>query len=168
MRNGNDIVKGIAVKMKKNNKIAIIILGVFIGVALIIIGGGEEKNKVPEATDEKMEKYSEAIEGKILDLCLKVEGVSNVSVAVSFKNGFEYVYAQNDEKGEILVIGNGSAEKVVAVTQKNPIIAGIGIVCSGGGDPCIQEELINLISAAFGISSNKIYVVEAKNNVSQS
>ena len=48
------------------------------------------------------------------------------------------------------------------VKEKMPVIGGIGIVCKGGGDPTVQKKLLDLISAAFGISSNKIYIAEAK------
>ena len=148
---------------KKIKGTAIIILGLVIGIVLLVLGNGSDGSDNMPDTDQKMEKYSELVEKKIRDLCLTVEGVSEVSVAVSFKSGFEYVYAQNNGKGEILVIGNGSSEKVVAVTEKPPVIGGVGIVCRGGGDPKIQNELINLISAAFDVNSNKIYITESKN-----
>ena len=147
---------------KKNKGTVMIIFGLLIGVSLLVMGNGGKESPDISDSDQKMEKYAESVEKKIREMCLTVEGVSDVSVAVSFKSGFEYIYAQNGEKGEILVIGNGSSEKVVAVTEKPPLIGGIGIVCVGGGNMQIQSELINLISAAFGVSSNKIYITEAK------
>jgi stage III sporulation protein AG len=151
------------ISSKKNKGTLMIILGLLIGVSLLMIGNGGKESQDISDSDQRMEKYAECVEKKIMDMCLTVEGVSDVSVAVSFKSGFEYVYAQNGENGEILVIGNGSSEKVVTVTEKPPLIGGIGIVCVGGGDIHIQSELINLISAAFGVNSNKIYITEAKN-----
>lgn len=147
---------------KKNKGTMMIIVGLLIGVSLLMIGNGSKESPDDSDSDQRMEKYAESVEKKICEMCLTVEGVSDVSVAVSFKSGFEYVYAQNGGGGEILVIGNGSSEKVVTVTEKPPLIGGIGIVCAGGGDMHVQSELINLISAAFGVSSNKIYITEAK------
>ena len=37
-------------------------------------------------------------------------------------------------------------------------IEGVGVVCVGGNDPAIRRELTELISAACGIRSNKIFV----------
>ena len=131
------------------------------GVALLIYGSRDAKSTVD--TNEKgseLVEYSREVESKILELCSKVEGVRNVSVAVSFESGFEYVYATDGDK--TLTVGSGSNESAVRVTEKPPTISGVGIVCTGGGDPRIQQKLINLISAAYGISSNKIYITEAQ------
>ena len=106
--------------------------------------------------------YRESVEKKIDALCSRVNGVSDVSVAVSLESGFEYVYAQNEAKGDYVVIGSGSSESAVRVTEIPPRIAGVGIVCKGGGNPVIQRELIRLISAAYGINSSRIYITGAK------
>ena len=149
-------------KLKKNSKLWIIIIGAIAGVLLLMIGSGEDKESAPvESEQAALERYSEEVEKKIHEICSKVKGVSDVNVAVSFESGFEYVYAKNDEDGELIVIGSGSSKSAVKVTEKPPTIAGIGIVCRGGGDPGVQKRLLNLLSAAFGISSNKIYITEA-------
>ena len=155
--------KGIVSRLRKNGKVWIIILAGLLGVMLLLFGGGVDKsdNSVKSISEEdRFVEYSDKIEAKILELCSKVEGVNNVSVAVSFESGFEYVYATDGDK--TLTVGSGSSENAVQVTQKPPTISGIGIVCSGGGNPQIQQKLINLISSAFGIGSNRIYITEAQ------
>ena len=69
---------------------------------------------------------------------------------------------KNDEKGDLITVGSGSSKTAVKVTEKPPTIGGIGIVCRGGGDPIIQNRLISLLSATFGVSSTKIYITEAE------
>ena len=150
-------------KLKKNSKLFIIIIGALAGVMLLLMGNGTERKSVEvESGEAALERYSEEIEQKIYDICSRVKGVSDVSVAVSFESGFEYVYAKNDDKGDLIVIGSGSSKSAVKVTEKPPAIGGIGIVCRGGGDPIIQSKLLNLLSATFGINSSKIYITEAK------
>lgn len=150
-------------KIKKKGKLWIIILGVVAGVLLLLIGNGTNEQKQPERNEAKaLEEYSQSVEKKIHEICSKVKGVSDVSVAISFDCGFEYVYAQNEDKGDLVLIGSGSSKSAVKVTEKPPTIGGIGIVCRGGGDPTIQNKLIKLLSAAFNVSSNKIYIAEAK------
>ena len=154
--------KGIVSRLK-NGKGWIIILAGVLGIMLILFGGDTEKSDKKaeaEGEEDRFVEYSDKIEAKILELCSKVEGVNNVSVAVSFENGFEYVYATDGDK--TLTVGSGSSENAVQVTQKPPTISGIGIVCTGGGNPQIQQKLINLISSAFGIGSNRIYIAEAQ------
>ena len=155
--------KGIVSRLKKNGKGWIIIFAGVLGIALLLFGGDTyqaDKNVNAEGEEDRFVEYSEKIEAKILELCSRVEGVNNVSVAVSFESGFEYVYATDGDK--TLTVGSGSSENAVQVTQKPPTISGIGIVCTGGGNPQIQQKLINLISSAFGIGSNRIYIAEAQ------
>lgn len=147
----------------KNGKLAIILTVALIGVGLIVFGGagGSGGGRDSSRTSESFSRYAAEVEEKVCALCSKVEGVSGVRAAVSFECGFEYVYAQEKEAGKYLVVGSGSSESAVRVTEKMPTISGIGIVCRGGGDPLVQSRLINLLSAAFGVGSNKIYITEA-------
>ena len=149
-------------KLKKNAKLWIIIVGAVAGVILLLSGGSEKDENIKMDTENvALAEYSETVEKKIHEICSKVKGVSNVSVAVSFDSGFEYVYAKNDDDGDIVVVGSGSSKSAVKVTEKPPTIGGIGIVCKGGGDPTVQKRLLGLLSAAFNVSSSKIYIAEA-------
>ena len=150
-------------RLKKKGRLWIIILGAVAGVFLLLIGNGTSEQKQVETNEAKaLEEYSQKVEEKIREICSRVKGVSDVSVAISFDSGFEYVYAQNEDDGDFVLIGSGSSKSAVKVTEKPPTIGGIGIVCRGGGDPTVQNKLIKLLSAAFNISSNKIYIAEAK------
>ena len=150
-------------KLKKNSKLWIIVIGAVAGVALLLLGGGDGGETVRvESDDAALATYTKSVEEKIHEICSRVSGVSDVSVAVSFESGFEYVYAKNEDKGDIIVIGSGSAKSAVKITEIPPEIKGIGVVCRGGGDPIVQNKLLNLLSATFGISTNKIYITEAK------
>ncbi len=142
----------------KGGKLWIIILGAVLGVALLLYGGKEEEPKTENASD--LEAYAASVEKKIEELCAGVDGVKNIKVAVSFESGFEYVYATDGDK--TLTVGSGSGESAVIVTEIPPVIGGVGVVCRGGGNPVIQKRLIELISAAYGVSSNKIYIAEAQ------
>lgn len=146
---------------------------------LIIFGnassGSSEKSTstVPDDNSKyDVIAYSELIEKKIKSLCEQSYGVSDVSVAVTLESGFEYVYAVNtdkrndgdssDESYEYLIIKNGNQESTVYLKGKPPKIKGVGIVCTGGGDPDIRYNLINLVSAGFDVSKNNIYISESK------
>lgn len=156
------------------------ILGILcvLGVLLLLWGNGgtkveesaksegEERN-----TPASLEAYARALEERIEVLCEGVSGVSDVRVAVTLTSGYEYVYAKdtkNESSGDrysgsdaYLTVGNGASEGVVYLSEKLPVIGGIGIVCRGGGDANVRRELIELISAAFGVPSNKIYVADS-------
>ena len=148
-------------KLKKGKRLWMILLGAA-GVLLLLLGsGGAPMEAETDSADVRLAEYSAAVEKKLCELCSRVKGVSDVSVVVSFESGFESVYAKNEDKGDLLVVGSGSSKSAVKVTEKPPVISGIGIVCRGGGDPTVQKKLLDLISAAYGVSSSKIYIAEA-------
>lgn len=166
-------------KLRAPGLIVLLLAGA-LGILLLLLGsfgGSDGDDLAAEETDlgaenaaEVLDAYTEALEAKIASLCERVDGVSSVRVAVTLESGYEYVYAKDAEAqsggGEIagfyqyVTIGSGSSEKVVYLSEKPPKIGGIGIVCRGGGDAGVKRELIELVSAAFGVASNNIYVTE--------
>lgn len=157
--------------LKKNGKLWIALVGLLIGAGLLLAGGLAEEKAAPEtssdATREErvdIETYRREVEARIRALCACVDGVGDVTVAVSLEGGYAYVYATDvkDTAGgmstQYILVGNGSDEHPVYITQQVPVITGIGVVCGGGSDPAVCRELVSLLSAAFGVGSHKIYV----------
>lgn len=109
-------------------------------------------------------KYAEEIEEKVEELCNKIDGVSSTHAVVTLRGGYKAIYAANSQSGasntknQIVVVGSGSNEKPLIVGYENPEIAGIGIVCSGGDDARKRENIISVVSSAFDIGTNKIFV----------
>lgn len=160
--------------MKKKGILPWLIILVLAGVLLLFFGGnGIKKSETSTKNDtERVEKYALSLESKIAELCSKVNGVGNVSVTVYLDSGFETIYAYNEEsktsssgtnsEKKYVTLGSGNDESMVSVLEKAPNICGIAIVCNGGGNPETAEELIGLISSAYGVPKNKIYIAEAK------
>lgn len=155
-------------------KKSILAIGAFliIGIILMMVPNVGEPSKSTVNDDKRLTEYANSIEIKIADLCSKVRGISDVSVSVYFDHGFQTQYAfdeegrttssgSNSEKKHV-IIGSGNDERMVIVSERMPNICGIAIVCRGGGDSVLSAELINLISAAYGVPKHKIYVAEGK------
>ncbi|MBP3315962.1 MAG: hypothetical protein J6M03_09085 [Clostridia bacterium] len=124
---------------------------------------GEQVASEPSALDPAL--YAEQIEEKVEALCNKIDGVSSAHAVVTLKGGYRAIYATDAQygssvnKSETVLIGSGSSEKALLIGYENPEIAGIGIVCSGGDDAYVRAEIISMISAAFDLGSNKIFVL---------
>lgn len=163
----------------KSLKIILIFLGAVLGIGLLIYSGCAEKSKEKAAVsqntgafdggDMDAEAYAREVEERIAVLCSNIKGVGDVRVAVTLSGGYNAVYAQNSQssasghKNEFVLTGSGSSEAPLLVGYSVPQISGVGVVCKGGGDPSVRQELISLISATLGVSSNKIYVTESQN-----
>lgn len=152
-------------ELKRSGKLKFILIILIVGIVLLIIGakisdsGTDKRSDDPETVS--ISQYEEQLEAKIKNLCERVEGVSNVTVAISLEGGYEYVYA-TDASDDYVLVGSGNDEGGMFLGQRAPKISGIGIVCKGGGDPRIQNELLSLISAACGVGTNKIFITEAQ------
>lgn len=143
----------------------LLIGGAILGAALLLLSNlpsstAQNDTETAAAASDSIEAYTRALEEKIRTFCEQVEGVSNVSVAVSLDSGYRRVYAQDGSS--YILVGSGSSQEGIYLTDKTPEIGGIGIVCTGGGNPIVQQKLMGLLSAAYGVSSNKIYIAEAQ------
>lgn len=154
-------VKDLFGKMSPTVRWILIAAMLALGLGLLLFSGGGEKSGGECTEFSEIEKYERELEGRIKELCSSVRGVSNVRVAVTLEGGFEYVYA-TDEKGKPVTVGSGSSASAVVLRRETPKIAGVGIVCTGGGDENTKNRLISLVSAAYGVGSNRIFITEGK------
>jgi hypothetical protein len=151
----------------KNRHTLFIVIGAVIGILLLLIGsfGGKKETAALSETDE-IEVYCRYLEEQAVRLCESVSGVSDVTVALTLEGGFEQVYAAdkkvngNGQSVEHVKLGNGSAAALCAVSVASPKVAGIGVTCKGGRNDALRAELTALLSAAFGVGANKIYITE--------
>lgn len=136
-----------------------------------------EEKKTEETTtvttEDELSAYTATLTREIEALCSQVSGAGTVRAAVSLQGGFTYLYAADSEQksdgegGEqssesYITVGSGASESAVLLTRIPPVVRGIGIVCSGGGDPAVCAEIISLLCAAYDVGSNRIYVTAAE------
>ena len=152
----------------------LLLIGVaLIGILLIVFGGQIGKSEKKEASadtpsamgaQEELEAYQTYTEARVKSLCESVKGVENVTVAVTLGGGFEEIYAKeiSDEKESYVILGSGSNASALHLSRKAPEITGIGVVCRGGGNDNVRQELLSLLSAAFKVPANRIYITESK------
>ena len=164
--------------MKKNGKLTVAVIGIALGILLLVLGNSHlmSKNKTASASDappgstvtRTVEEYRADLESRMENICAQVAGVGAVEVVVTLEGGFEYVYAYDikstvgGESTSYITIGSGDNESLVYITERAPAVTGIGVVCTGGMDAAVRREVTALLSAAFGVGSNKIYVTGRK------
>lgn len=157
-----------------NKRMILLAAGLALGLLLIAFGAFGEKTQSSEPINdaELMTEYALLLEEKATRLCEACRGVTpgTVMVTVTLERGYETVYAENEEdrmtssgselSGKYATVGSGSYEAPIKLASRAPVVAGIGVVCRGGGNAATRAELTALLSAAFGIGANKIYIAE--------
>ena len=160
----------------QHRRMWVIAVGLLAGLLLLLAGGrlsGGEKDGVTTLPTEDMDAYTRELEERLRVLCEKVEGAGPVRVVVTFSREYEYVYAKDEQysiseggrteyRAEYVINGKGNDPGMVYLTRRLPEIAGVGVVCRGGGDEGVRNRLVMLIASALGISSHKIYVVRGE------
>ena len=152
----------------RSKKIYLLAALIFVGVIIIIVGKREPQiSEDVKSSIEELDpsQYSEMLEARIEELCNRVDGVSGAYAVVTLKGGYQAIYAIDSQSGntssknQTVVIGSGSGERAILEGYNYPEIAGIGIVCRGGDSYDVKNKIVSLISSAFDISANKIFVV---------
>lgn len=175
-------VKGTLGQMKKSGRLWIVLLGAVIGVGLLLIGSvdlpfgkdkGESGTAAADDGQSELSAYRQQLEQQVASLCGRVCGVGEVQVMITLSGGYEYVYARDEQsktagdtysyEQSYVIVGSGSSRSPLQLVRRQPEVAGVGIVCTGGADPDVQNELTALISAALGIGTNKIHVSAGQN-----
>lgn len=162
------MTKNTIIPITQKKKTLLLLLLALLGILLMLLSrcgedkAGAQTQNEPSALDPAL--YAEQIEEKVEALCNKIDGVSSAHAVVTLKGGYRAIYATDAQygssvnKSETVLIGSGSSEKALLIGYENPEIAGIGIVCSGGDDAYVRAEIISMISAAFDLGANKIFV----------
>ena len=145
----------------------VLIMCVFLGILLMLGGKGNDDDGEKEKTELQMldpNEYANRVEEQVEELCNRIDGVSGTYAVVALKGGYRALYASDEQQGtgnrknQTVLIGSGASENGLLIGYENPEISGIGIVCSGGEDYNIKKNIISIVSSAFGLPSNKIFV----------
>ncbi len=124
-----------------------------LGILALLFGGGLGEG---QETAADTEGYRKVMEAEVASLLSEVEGVSEVSVLLTLEAGESSLFAE-DEGGYLTVGGDG-----LLIEKRPPRVAGVAVVCRGGGDARVQETVKALLSASLGIGTHRVVIAEKK------
>ncbi len=124
--------------------------------------------------------YAASMEKSLCGIIGNIEGVGRVKVMVTLQSGVQYVYEQNEkatsnqtqtsgdnaqtqqsadtEESTVLAQDGSGDEEPVIKTEMQPAVQGVIVVCDGGGDPVVKEEVLETVMTALGLSATSISV----------
>lgn len=134
-----------------------------------------------QPTDE--DEYENALQSQLKSLVCSIQGVGKAEVMITFGSGTQYVYEQqqkqtvekssqrgtdgaaqanenDDNETQPVVISGESGQQPVVKTQLKPQAVGVVVVCDGGDDPTVQENVVNAVSTALGLPANHVCVIK--------
>lgn len=173
--------------LKENIKKIIIISGL-IGIGLIFISNMVNSKKASK--EENIEITSSAsdyiknLEANIQNIVSSISGAGESKVLITLENSLQNVYATEQKKNNeaiedkenentskkketsdletkyIKIKDENGAEKALSVTQIQPTVKGVVIVCKGGDNPVVQKKIIDAVKTALNITSKRVYVTK--------
>ncbi len=154
------------------NTTIIFILIFLLGLLLVLLPSNEkEKNTTIENTlrfDE--EEYEKNLEKRLREIVEEIDGVGDVRVMITLEGSATYSYATDvthdvSEKGNskkestvVLSTGTSSTKEAVISGYTLPKVKGAAVVCSKELSATLKGKVLEVVSAALGISSAKISV----------
>lgn len=147
----------------------LVIMGV-VGIVLILLSEIDFTPTKPkqDLSSNDYVSYVNNLDKELTEIISNIDGVGNCKVMITLKNTSESVYAKNTEnslsdgsssQNDEYVIYNGeNGDSPLLLKENFPAIEGVAVVCSGGDNVKIQEQIKKCVSALFNISSNRISV----------
>jgi len=170
--------------------IAVGLIGIaLIFLSGFLSGGGSQQTPQPSASsqsDFNASDYESRMEKQMTELVTGIQGVGNAKVYVTLEQTAQSVYATEqkqsgqtteDKSGEtttrneinsdtetsyILVKNADGSEKALPVTEIQPIVKGVVVVCDGGDSPQVQQSITDAVTTALHITSVRVCVIKAK------
>lgn len=165
-------------KNKENTKPILLIVVLFVIVFLLLFTKNEKNEKSSDNyTDDykKLCDYTERAQGELEEIIGTITGAGTSRVMLTFESSFESVYANNaklledvesgtfpgsktSEKEIVLAGDRINGETPILLKEICPRVKGVLVVCEGGDDIGVCEQIKNAVSALFGISASKVCV----------
>ncbi|WP_101697888.1 stage III sporulation protein AG [Clostridium minihomine] len=141
---------------------------------------------VEEPQKTSAQEYTQQVEQSLTELIGTINGAGSVKVLVTLERNTQYVYATEEkqvtqstqdqaanatiknqandsrETKYILVKGSDGSQQALAVTEVEPIVKGVVVVCEGGNQPAVQKDIIDAVTTALNLSSARVCVIKAK------
>ena len=170
-----DNIKKIITAIKKSDKkMKLLIAFALIGVFIIMLSELLPTASVKKSADNfSYEEYVEALESQTKSIVESIDGVGKCNVMLTLNCSSEYIYARNSddnknessysETREYVLYKGENGETPVLIKELYPRVEGAAVVCSGGDNIAVKEDVINCLSSLFDIPSSKISVSKLKN-----
>lgn len=174
----------------ESKKKIILILCLVTGLSMMLISGfvsSSSKKQKNKDINFNVSGYEHKLEERLLDLVEEIDGVGKAKIMVTLESGIEYIYAQerrektdkisdfkdktplklqerNDEEKKLMLVDGPSGRRQALIkTEIQPKIKGVVVVCQGGNEPLVNQQIINVLTTVLNISSSRVFVTKSFN-----
>lgn len=151
-----------------------------LGIAGILIiflseystGGGEKESVRGESDGVCSAEYCEYLEDKVTQIVESIEGAGKARVMITISETEEYIYATNEKdvrknteksndinnQSDYVIIDKNSDDGGLLLKTIEPKVRGVAVVCEGGNDTKVQEQIYSAVGAVLNVSISRISI----------
>ncbi len=119
---------------------------VIVGVsAILLIGILSMIDFSPDNSEKASREYAARTEERLLEIVTSISGAGEAKIFLTMDNSGENVYLKNTDT------------KTVSIEPK---VRGVVVVCDGGDDPVTVSRVLEAVTKALNISSDKVCITK--------
>lgn len=175
-------------RFSRKTLVTILVVVGFIGIFLIflsdIIGSSNKSSNTDTSSANTSSVYIQNTEKRLENVIGSINGVGRVKVMVTVESGVENIYETDNknsnekqqntgqsaniqensrnESSHVIVDKTSGGQEALLTKQIEPTILGVVIVCDGGNNSEVKEDVIRSVSTALGLPTNRISVNKMK------
>lgn len=141
-----------------------------------------DKSEGKAASGISAEEYRIALQRDVERIVTEITGDSSPTVMVTLESGMRYSYAdateitssdstgstetasRSEARSYITVRTSDGGEQALLVAEQMPRIRGVAVICAGGDNEAIADKIYGAITAAFDITTKKVYIAGGNSN----
>lgn len=120
-------------------------VAVIIGAAAILLIALTSAFDFSADNKRNVDEYAARTEAQLLDIVTHISGVGEAKIFLTMDNSGENKYLKNTDT------------KTVSI---EPTVRGVVIVCDGGDDPLVASRVLDAVTKALDIRSDKVCVTK--------
>lgn len=162
--------------IKNNKKLSLIVIAGFLAILLIFISefdfNEDDTEEYNDFTGTSTYEYCNYLEDKVTEIVESIDGAGKTKVMITLSETTEYVYATNDKdtrkntdtdddstsENEYVIIEQNNNDTGLLIKTIEPKVRGIAVVCEGGNNAAVQNQIYSAVGAVLNISSSRISI----------
>lgn len=149
-----------------SRKYACALLVLLLGIGLMLF---PKHTEMVETVEPETTAVEYSLEESLEAILSQIDGAGKVQVLLTVAQGTETVYqtdtaeTADSVKVETVIVTDAGKAQQGLIRQVNPeIYLGAVVVCQGGGSSAVQLAITKAVSAATGLTADKITVLKMK------
>ena len=153
-----------------------------LGILLIALPGFLSRDGTAAVSGMTTQEYVEQLEERLCRVIGRIDGAGECSVMITLENGVEYLYAtegktgssraeKNNDSGSdrtqadtsqdsVILVDTGNGKQGLLVTEIQPTVKGVVVVCAGGDRPAVQQRVTQAVMTVLHVSSSRVCVTK--------